>query len=312
MIKFPADDATDSDGAVQDFGPRLLRLAYVILSPSLGRRRRARIAEATLRKSLDEQGRRGTGGRIPTARLNPAELAEVRLRLVQRVLFLGRGWRTIPGPAGGWRPATGAKGAGTRDAERQLAALVPAARAAYALRLLERLSIDQTCALLRTVGVRDPETVTALADKATLDEQQIRALEIPLGRPVRRRLVLAGVAVAVIGVGAPVIAAQASGSGASQTTPRVAPAAHTTQVDAPAPPTQRKTSADTPSAAEQQDEARRQARVEKVQRDLARILRQLTTALKESGTDGPEADRLRQLMNTVKKQQERAGAGAVR
>jgi hypothetical protein len=246
----------------------LLRLAYVILSPSLGRRRRARIAEKAVRRSLGD----GPGAVGP---------AEVRVRLVKRVLFAGRGLVTIPRP-------TGRGPAGETD--RRLAALVPAARAAWALRRLEGLDAEETADLLRAVGVRDPETVVALAERTPLDEHVVRSVEIPLrGATRRNRLVLSGVVAAVLAIAAPVLAAQADGGAHPDPAGRIAPASSSTDVQAPPAG---------PAAGPATDGA-------KVRRDLDRILKRLTAALKEPGTAGPEADRLRSLMAAVREEQQR-------
>lgn len=131
-----------------DARARLLQLAYTILCPSLGRHRRALIARVAVDRALAVRGESAT-----------ATYADLRERVVRRTLATGRR-----------RTATAPRVAGRRRvphnrAEPDLAWLLPAARAAYALRHLEGLGREETFALLAAAGVGDPATATALADR---------------------------------------------------------------------------------------------------------------------------------------------------
>ncbi|HUR74831.1 MAG TPA: hypothetical protein VMZ00_11195 [Sporichthya sp.] len=82
----------------------------------------------------------------------------LRERVLRRALATGRRRAALATRAAGRpRPA--------RSAQPELAWLLPAARAAYALRHLEGLDRTETHKLLAAAGVGDPATATTLADR---------------------------------------------------------------------------------------------------------------------------------------------------
>lgn len=152
--ELPATGLPAASISLADARARLLQLAYTILCPSLGRHRRTLIARVAVDRALD-----------PRAGAGALSYADLRERVVRRTLATGRR-----------RAATTTRVAGRRRvenrAEPDLAWLLPAARAAYALRHLEGLGREETLALLGAAGVGDPATATALADRILLDPPQ--------------------------------------------------------------------------------------------------------------------------------------------
>lgn len=132
---------------------RLVHLAYTILSPVLGDRR-SLIARMAVERALRPTP--GTAG--------PTEYQQLRTHVVRWALTAGR------------RRSTGATSA-TRALRRvdssagasELAWLLPATRAAYALRHFEGLDQEATCEVLRSAGVGDPSAATALAARIRPD-----------------------------------------------------------------------------------------------------------------------------------------------
>lgn len=139
-----------------DARARLQRLAYAILSPSLGRRRRTLIAHVAVDHAFtsgEVRHRQGeTGATYPM----------LRERVLRRTLETGRRRAVLATRAAG-RPRRIA------TADPELAGLLPAARAAYALRHLEGLDRSETYKLLAAAGVGDPATATTLADRIRTD-----------------------------------------------------------------------------------------------------------------------------------------------
>jgi hypothetical protein len=161
------------------------RLAYLMLAPSLGRRRRAKLADQAVHRAA-------------TA---PDPLAA----LVTEVLHNGgRTGMTLLVSAPHPSRQVG-------DVDRELGALMPAARVACVLRRVAEVDPERTKELLRAAGVGDPETALLAGEHGAPDPAALLAVAIPTPRPARARLVMAGVAVAVLGVAAPVIAVSVSG-----------------------------------------------------------------------------------------------------
>jgi hypothetical protein len=146
----PAETALNIPQA--DARARLQKLAYTILSPSLGRRGRTLIAHDAVDRAFssgDVLNREGAAG---------ATYPVLRERVVRRTLATGRRRAALATRAAG-RPRP------IPTAEPELAWLLPAARAAYALRHLEGLDRNETHAVLASAGVGDPATATTLADR---------------------------------------------------------------------------------------------------------------------------------------------------
>ncbi len=131
---------------------RLIQLAYTILCPSLGKHRRTLIARVAVDRAFTA-GETSTGASYP----------DLRERVVRRTLATGRQRAATTTRVAGRRRTTG-------RAEPDLAWLLPAARAAYALRHIEGMDTAETHALLAAAGVGDPATATRLADRILTQE----------------------------------------------------------------------------------------------------------------------------------------------
>jgi hypothetical protein len=158
----------------------LRRLAYLMLAPSLGRRRRLEFANA--------------------AATAAQEAADPVARLVTHVLHA---------TAGRTGMALFARSDGV---DRELGALPPAARIAYVLEHLQGLTAEQASGVLRAAGVTDPETAIALAAKSALDPALLAGVQVPAsagGRPSRR--IAAAAAAVAVGIVVPVVAHNTGG-----------------------------------------------------------------------------------------------------
>jgi hypothetical protein len=161
------------------------RLAYLMLAPTLGRRRRAKLADQAVHRA--------------------ATAADPLAALVTEVLHQGgRTGMTLlvsaPGPS-----------KQVSEVDRGLGALMPAARVACVLQRVADLDAEHTKELLRGAGVADPETALLSVENGAPEAAALLAVAIPTARPARARLVAAGVAVVVLGVAAPVIAVSVGG-----------------------------------------------------------------------------------------------------
>jgi hypothetical protein len=241
---------------------RLRHLAYVVLSPALGRSRRARMANDLAHSTLTD------GASYPSA----------RDRLIADAL------RVSPRPSGvGALSARAGRGGPDSPAESALAAMTPATRAAYVLTRLEDVPAPRAEALLRQAGVADPRTAVAMAGRADLSPTDVRAIVVPVPNPVgRRRLIVAGAAVLVVAVAAPVIAVSTGGS-----SPTPQPVSDTTPV--------------------QPDKAAI-AKAVQLDRDLRRILTRLDQELARKDQDKAEITRLRTLRAAVIAEQKKLGS----
>jgi hypothetical protein len=169
----------------------LRRLAYTVLPPTMGRRHRARLADTLARQALD----------LGETRLT------ARVHLIREVLHAGQKGGWIPAPLARLGETSTAASRATEDA---LGAMVPASRAAFALMHLENLSPAQTTALLDLAGVQDAATSVAIAERNTLDPEDMRALVVPVPTAaVSARLVGVVASGLVLVVAAPVVAVTA-------------------------------------------------------------------------------------------------------
>ncbi|WP_329542765.1 hypothetical protein [Streptomyces sp. NBC_01358] len=171
-----------AESALVEHYPRLVRLAYLVLPPSLGRHRRVLAAHAVVQRALP--GVRSAPeapalSRIPAqtrgAAHRPAPdsarsaYAWMRLRVLRAALAHERRPRWWPGqlpvPAAlrpslpavwGLRLCPRAGGAGELALDQALSAVPGAVRAAFALRLLEDLDAPEAQSLLTGAGASDP------------------------------------------------------------------------------------------------------------------------------------------------------------
>ncbi|HET9383093.1 MAG TPA: hypothetical protein VFP69_20000 [Streptomyces sp.] len=175
----PADHVVDveqAEAALVEHYPRLVRLAYLVLPPRLGRNRRVLTAHALTQRALPR-------GRTP-APLVPAQpagrndpgYALVRLRVLRTALEADLPYRHRVLPRRSHLPPLlpqtwGLKvfprsgGADELALDRQLAALSAPARAAYVLRGLEKLPEGHVREVLAEAGVADVAEALRAADE---------------------------------------------------------------------------------------------------------------------------------------------------
>lgn len=213
----------EAEAALVEHYPRLVRLAYLTLPPSLGRHRRVLAAHATVQHVLPgrrsgpapAQGRRST---------DASAYAWIRCRVLEAALAHGRGSRLRTLRAGrpgllplvvGLRLFPRAGGTDELALDQALSAATAAARAALALRVLEGLSEQAVRTLLTDAGSEGPDEALRAADRLASDrdgqaEKLLRTPEFDpctvqtrptdlLRRRHRNRLLGAAVAVVVTG-----------------------------------------------------------------------------------------------------------------
>ncbi len=152
--------------AIVEHYARLVKIAYVVLPASMGRRRRVLLAHRIAQRALPHT-RKGCA-RGDREAVDPA-YALVRDRTLRAALAHARprtGWRrwgraallAVPAPPQivGLRVFPRSGGAEESALDRGLAELAAPARAAYALYGIERLAVEDTVAVLTAAGVADP------------------------------------------------------------------------------------------------------------------------------------------------------------
>ncbi|WP_299541568.1 hypothetical protein [uncultured Streptomyces sp.] len=193
----------EAEAALVEHYPRLVRLAHLVLPPSLGRHRRVLAAHAAVQRALP--GPRAAPrppAAVPAQRSGvpsdasgqtggPASAyAWMRLRVLRAALAYERrpGWwpERLPAPAAlrpavpvvrGLRLFPRAGGADELALDRALSEVPAAVRAALALRLLESLDDDGARALLGEAGARDPAgAVRAAASVGGADHAAVAAM----------------------------------------------------------------------------------------------------------------------------------------
>lgn len=181
-------DVEQAEAAIVEHYPRLVRLAYLVLPPALGRSRRVLTAHSLTQRALP-RGRRGAGpapvrGGVPAQR-GEAEEAEsgyayVRQRVLRAALEAGvpLTFRALPLPGQlpvllpqvwGLRLFPRSGGAEELALDQWLAALTGPGRAACVLRALERLPEPEVLRALTRAGVADPAAAVAESGDAAHD-----------------------------------------------------------------------------------------------------------------------------------------------
>ncbi|GED87400.1 hypothetical protein [Streptomyces sp. 6-11-2] len=219
----PVVDTERAEAALVEHYPRLVRLAYLVLPPGLGRGRRVLTAHALAQRALPRG--RSSASVIPAqsaGRESDPGYAFVRLQVIRTALGAGRPLRRRirPGRAQlpplmplvwGLRlfPHTG--GADELALDQKLATLSGPARAAYVLRGLERLPDPAVREVLKAAGVSDPVAALRQADRlpaqyALLDSPefdpcslQARPTDLKRRRQHTRAALAAAAALAVCG-----------------------------------------------------------------------------------------------------------------
>ncbi|GAA1009822.1 MULTISPECIES: hypothetical protein [Streptomyces] len=172
----PVVDVERAEAALVEHYPRLVRLAYLVLPPGLGRKRRVLSAHALVQRALP-RGRSATGAPVLAGgrEADPA-YAFVRLQVLRTALEAGRPLRRTVWPkraqlppilpmVWGLRLFPRSGGADELALDQRLASLSGPARAAYVLRGLERLPDPAVHDLLTAAGVADPGAALRQADR---------------------------------------------------------------------------------------------------------------------------------------------------
>ncbi|MFF8675862.1 hypothetical protein [Streptomyces sp. NPDC015242] len=177
----PVVDVEQAEAALVEHYPRLVRLAYLVLPPGLGRSRRVLTAHALTQRALPRN--RTPAPVIPaqsTGRDGDPGYALVRLQVLRTALQAGLPLRLRTWPKRSQLPPLlpqvwGLKlfprsgGADELSLDQRLSTLSGPARAAYALRGLERLTDDGARRVLAAAGVADPDG--ALLEAGGIPEQ---------------------------------------------------------------------------------------------------------------------------------------------
>ncbi|KPC84522.1 MULTISPECIES: hypothetical protein [Streptomyces] len=193
-----------ADAAPAEHYARLVRIAYLVLAPSLGRNRRVLSAHWLTQRAL-AGGRRAEPGRA---------YAYVRLRVLRTALESGlplfrpaRPRRAQFPPlvpqVWGLRLFPHSCGADELALEQALAGVSGPCRAAHVLRGLEGLDDAEVCRVLESAGVADPRAALLEADALTAPHALLASPEFdpcslqvrptdPVGRRRRGRTLLAG------------------------------------------------------------------------------------------------------------------------
>ncbi|MFJ1976032.1 hypothetical protein [Streptomyces albogriseolus] len=172
----PAVDVEQAEAALVEHYPRLVRLAYLVLPSRMGRTRRVLTAHALVQRALPRG--RSDAPLIPAqsaGRDGDPGYALVRLHVVRSALEAGLPLRRRGLPKRSQLPPLlpqvwGLKvfprpgGADELALDQRLSALSGPARAAHALRGLERLPDADVRRVLDDAGVTDPDAALAEAD----------------------------------------------------------------------------------------------------------------------------------------------------
>ncbi|PJM97264.1 hypothetical protein [Streptomyces sp. CB01373] len=218
----PVVDAERAEAALVEHYPRLVRLAYLVLPPGLGRGRRVLTAHALAQRALPRG--RSSATVIPAqsaGRESDPGYAFVRLQVIRTALGAGRPPRGIRTGRARLRPALPlvwglrlfprSGGADELALDQKLATLSGPARAAYVLRGLERLPDPAVREVLTAAGVADPVAALRQADRlpaqyALLDSPefdpcslQARPTDLKRRRQHTRAALAAAAALAVCG-----------------------------------------------------------------------------------------------------------------
>lgn len=173
----PVVDVEQAEAALVEHYPRLVRLAYLVLPPGLGRSRRVLTAHSLTQRALPRN--RTTTPVIPAqsaGRDTDPGYALVRLRVVRTALEAGLPLKRRAWPKRSQLPplmpqVRGLKlfprsgGADELALDQHLSALTAPGRAAYVLRGLENLPDGAVRQLLAAAGVADAEAALREADQ---------------------------------------------------------------------------------------------------------------------------------------------------
>ncbi|MET7272147.1 hypothetical protein ABZS59_13360 [Streptomyces flaveolus] len=179
----PVVDVEQAEAALVEHYPGLVRLAYLVLPPDLGRSRRVLTAHALTQRALPRN--RTTTPVIPaqsTGREGDPGYALVRLRVVRTALEAGLPLRRRAWPRRSQLPPLlpqvwgltlfpRSGGADELALDQRLSALSGPARAAYALRGLDRLPDGDVRRVLTAAGVAEADADAALREADEVADQ---------------------------------------------------------------------------------------------------------------------------------------------
>ncbi|WP_232626664.1 hypothetical protein [Streptomyces alfalfae] len=216
----PVVDVEQAEAALVEHYPRLVRLAYLVLPPGLGRNRRVLTAHALTQRALPRGRKAGQPVAVPSqrsgARPHDAGYAYVRLQVLRGALDAGLPLKRLAWPKRAQFPPLlpqvrglqlfpRSGGAEELALDQRLAALSADARAAYVLRGLESLDDTGVRATLTAAGCEDPDAAVAEADEVEARQALLASPEFDpcslQARPTdlmrrRQHMKAAGVAVA--------------------------------------------------------------------------------------------------------------------
>lgn len=222
-------DVEQAEAAIVEHYPRLVRLAYLVLPPALGRNRRVLTAHSLVQRALPRGRRDSTAaaaavrGGVPGQRggAEDSGYAYVRLRVLRAALEAGipLTFRALPRRAQlppvlpqvwGLRLFPRSGGAEELALDQWLATLDGPGRAACVLRALERLSEPEVLRVLDEAGVPDPAAAVAESGDPANDALfaspefdpcvlQARPTDLLRRRRLGRAALTAGAALAVCG-----------------------------------------------------------------------------------------------------------------
>ncbi|MFC9929826.1 hypothetical protein [Streptomyces sp. NPDC127190] len=167
-------DVEQAEAALVEHYPRLVRIAYLVLPPGLGRSRRVLTAHALVQRALPRgRGRRSTIPAQAGRRDADPGYAFLRERVLRSALEAARPRAGLPKlsqlppllpQVWGLRLFPRSGGADELALDQRLSALSGPARAACVLRGLDRLSDAEVRKVLTAAGVDDPGGALATAD----------------------------------------------------------------------------------------------------------------------------------------------------
>ncbi|WP_405679202.1 hypothetical protein OG292_36200 [Streptomyces sp. NBC_01511] len=182
----------EAEAALVEHYPRLVRLAYLTLPPSLGRHRRVLTAHAVVQRVLPRSRKGDASSPVPAQRgTTGAAFAWMRERVVRDALDRDGRPRSRRALVARWLPQLPAvvglrlfprAGGGDELAlDQALFAVGSPARAALALLVLEGMAAAEVRALLTAAGVRDPAGALRTAER--LASERGGRTEALLGAP---------------------------------------------------------------------------------------------------------------------------------
>ncbi|MFE7315768.1 hypothetical protein ACFU7T_22200 [Streptomyces sp. NPDC057555] len=160
-----------AEAALVEHYPRLVRLAYLVLPPSMGRHRKVLTAHGLVQRALPWRVPRRPAGALPAQR-GPQDAGSGYELMRQRTLELALAYEQRQRPAvllptvpfvWGLRLLPRAGGADELALDQALSAVPAPVRAALGLWCLEGLEADAARAVLARAGVQDPEAAERAA-----------------------------------------------------------------------------------------------------------------------------------------------------